>query len=585
MAQTGYLLPNANIEWQGETPVSTDFNDLYWSRDAGIAEKTHVFLRGTALHQRWQQLTPSSHFTVGEIGFGFGLNFLLTAAAWRKGRIPGILHYISIENQPIRLDDLAQLATVLPHALVNELLTSYPLPTRGRHLIWFGENIRLTLIFDDARTALKHLSAHVDAWFLDGFSPNKNATAWQKREFAQMYSMARPGALLATYSAAGGVRRQLKLAGFNVNRKPGFGAKREMLSAAKPGAWIPMPPQPRRVAVIGAGIAGTYLHEALQRRDLSVTVFDDDDATSTKIRQLAVYPTLASRTEQRYRFALTAFEYATRDNPFFHPCGLVIQPKNDHEHGRWQKICALFPDEFLCQTKRGAFFPAAGWIDSRGLSNQIRSTKATIAAVNREHDQWYLSDESGQVCAKADVVIFATGAKAPPFTTPWEMDVIPGLALTIRAKTTVSEVRSSDVTVFPNDSDGVQTVSGIYDRSMAEPSSSHIGALLTRAGNDDYTAAKIGLRATTRDRLPVCGAVPVFKQLIRHDPAKPFADYHPGLYILGGLGSHGATTSRLCAEHIANLITGEPAALDKPTQRMLSAERFHLRSKRKFATN
>lgn len=563
---TDYLLPCASISWQDNTPYSNDFNDIYWSREVGVQEKTHVFLSPGNLTQRWRQLHARCYFTIAELGFGFGLNFLLTVEAWRKSGASGILHYISFEKHPVSVADLRRLKELLPNPWVDELLEAYPYPFHGRHVIWFDDNIRLTLIFDDALTSMRNLTAEVDAWYVDGFSPKNNESLWNKRVFGQLFRLSRNGATLTTYSVAGAVRRKLTNAGFNIQRVPGFGRKREMLSATKIGDWQPASYAHSRVAIIGKGVAGAFLSEALAKRDLSVTLIHDDDSTSSRVPQLAVYPPLAINAEHRFRFSLSAFAYTTRQNPYFHPSGLTIKVKDLRETERWRRISGQFPESFLRETTAGIHFPSAGWLASRQMTDEVASQQSTIDGVRRVGDTWQLINQS-RVVATADIVIFATGARKAPIPTPDLINVIPGLALSISLDSTVDQVFSGKTTLYPEHA-GLHTVSGIYDKQLTIPSEKHVQALLSNldaAHNVEATA--VGLRAATRDRLPLCGMMPDWRTL---------AAQH-GLYLLQGLGSHGGTTSRLCAEHIANLITGEPLALDRPMQRALAPERFQLR--------
>ncbi|HAK51310.1 MAG TPA: hypothetical protein DCM54_05320 [Gammaproteobacteria bacterium] len=556
-----YLLPEASVDWHNKTPFSRDLSDIYWSRDAGVAEKTHVFTEPVL--SRWQQLNAGSYFTIGELGFGFGLNFFLTVDQWRKQRTKGILHYIAFENRPVSPKDLKNLRALLPHTQVDELLRHYPRPFQGRHVIWLDKNIRLTLVFDDALDALRDTSAQIDAWYLDGFNPNKNDNLWNKRIYRQLFRLSRSGAMLTTYSVAGDVRRELTNAGFQVTRKPGFGMKREMLFACTSGDWKPANRETPRVAIIGKGLAGSYLYEALGRRSIEVQVFEDGEATSDKVPQLAVYPPLAISSEHRYRFSLAAFNYSQQDNLHFHQTGLTLNPKNATERERWKKIAAQFPDDFLCLKHKGVHFQEAGWLDSRSLTNSIPSTFEHIEEVRWDKDHWLLRGKENHY--EADITILAHGAHSAPFAMPQLINVIPGLAISVKQAGVTAEVITGDATVFPARK-GVSTISGIYDRAMVEPTVQHITALLGHAEESELLASMVGQRGATRDRLPICGTMPNW------DDIK--SPHLPGLYLLYGLGSHGATTARLCAEHIANLITGEPLALGRAMQRALATERF-----------
>ncbi|MBD3646513.1 MAG: hypothetical protein HUJ31_03455, partial [Pseudomonadales bacterium] len=179
-----YLLDWADISWRDEkTPLSTRYGDIYWS--GGLAEKQYVFLDGNDIGRRLTELDDGTMFVVGEIGFGFGLNFLLTVLTWRKYAGEGKrLHYVSIENHPVHPNRLAELyafalapseqLSELEADIVNEyaqrLLMQYPLPTHGAHTVWLDRDIRLTLILDDA-ASLENSRMSVDAWYLDGLSP------------------------------------------------------------------------------------------------------------------------------------------------------------------------------------------------------------------------------------------------------------------------------------------------------------------------------------------------------------------------------------------------------------------------------
>ncbi|WP_054112694.1 bifunctional tRNA (5-methylaminomethyl-2-thiouridine)(34)-methyltransferase MnmD/FAD-dependent 5-carboxymethylaminomethyl-2-thiouridine(34) oxidoreductase MnmC [Marinagarivorans algicola] len=199
-------------------------------------------------------------------------------------------------------------------------------------------SVTLTLIFDDALEGLKqllpcsgatpcvalqqaHYSANaqkVDAWFLDGFSPAKNPAMWQPALYALLAQLSKKGTTLATFTAIKSLREGLADEGFSVHKATGFGKKREMVTAVyhrsppritaseaaeiiEPNARLTQPkasrqraqsatipsanwhltPTPehtamvQRIAVIGAGLAGSHTAYALAKQGLDVTVFDE----------------------------------------------------------------------------------------------------------------------------------------------------------------------------------------------------------------------------------------------------------------------------------------------------------------------
>ncbi|MBU0800633.1 MAG: tRNA (5-methylaminomethyl-2-thiouridine)(34)-methyltransferase MnmD, partial [Alphaproteobacteria bacterium] len=160
------------------SPHSTMFDDIYFSPDDGPAETNHVFLQGNNLPARW---AGRDVFTVAELGFGTGLNFLLTAKLFMENNShEGWLDYVAVEKYPLTaaaIDAaLRPFGDDLPLALFDEFLAAYPPLIPGYHRINLGGRVRLTLLFDDVMKALPGLRVPrgVDAWFLDGFAPAKN---------------------------------------------------------------------------------------------------------------------------------------------------------------------------------------------------------------------------------------------------------------------------------------------------------------------------------------------------------------------------------------------------------------------------
>lgn len=226
----------AHIEWQNNQPFSSRYGDVYFSTDNGLLETEYVFLAGNQLEQRWRQEELKT-FTIIETGFGSGLNFLAAANLWLKtAPINATLHFISIEKYPLSAADLASTHSVWPslHAFSKQLIHSYqtiqidqPVQTfpLNSHL-----NITLTLVLTDVEHAFAHIHAQADAWFLDGFAPAKNPDMWQSHLFNNMAKHSHSETTFATFTSAGIVRRGLINAGFIVNKQPGFGKKREMLT-------------------------------------------------------------------------------------------------------------------------------------------------------------------------------------------------------------------------------------------------------------------------------------------------------------------------------------------------------------------
>jgi tRNA U34 5-methylaminomethyl-2-thiouridine-forming methyltransferase MnmC len=215
----------AELSWrEGGVPVSTRFDDPYFSLDDGLAETAHVFLAGNDLPARFR---PG--FRVAELGFGTGLNFLACLRAWNTAAPGCRLHFTSFEAYPMRPDQMARALAAFPDlaGLAAPLLAQW----RGRGGTLQLDNACLRVIVGDARTTLPDWSGRADAWFLDGFSPAKNPELWGPELMAGVAGHTAPGGTAATYTAAGHVRRGLAAAGFEVTRAPGYGRKRHMTRA------------------------------------------------------------------------------------------------------------------------------------------------------------------------------------------------------------------------------------------------------------------------------------------------------------------------------------------------------------------
>ncbi len=218
------------VAWrEGGTPISSLFDDPYFSLADGLAETRHVFLAGNDLPRRFR-----NGFSIAELGFGTGLNLLATAIAWRGAQVDGRLSYTSFEAFPMPGDDMARALAVFPELAdeVGPLLTAWE---AGERRFTLGP-VDVEVIVGDARVTLPGWTDRADAWFLDGFSPAKNPELWTGDLMADVASHTRPKGTFATYTAAGFVRRGLQAAGFQVERAKGYGHKRHMSRGVLDGA-------------------------------------------------------------------------------------------------------------------------------------------------------------------------------------------------------------------------------------------------------------------------------------------------------------------------------------------------------------
>ena len=393
--------PTAAVIWdENGQPISSRFGDVYFSKNCGIAETRFVFLQHNGLPERWRVLKPNAIFTIGETGFGTGLNFLTAWHAWRDhAPADANLHFISVEKYPLSCGDLERALALWPELadLSAALLAQYPpVDARGLHRLTFGK-VRLTLIYDDAIAGFSQLlpilkpgpTVHalsadfspyrkegvVNAWFLDGFAPAKNPDLWTQELFDVVARLSHPCATFATFTSAGVVKRGLTAAGFSVNKVPGYGTKREMLCGVFNGwaagfeeragspassttvrpdpSWHlvePCGPAPVEVAVIGAGLAGCHTAWALAQKGVKVTLFEQftPGAGASGNPVGILYSRFSHRPGTLPDFNLSAYLYACR---FYHstglfreqgdPCGVMQLPEQPEHQAQLREIAQV----------------------------------------------------------------------------------------------------------------------------------------------------------------------------------------------------------------------------------------------------
>ncbi|MHA6830035.1 bifunctional tRNA (5-methylaminomethyl-2-thiouridine)(34)-methyltransferase MnmD/FAD-dependent 5-carboxymethylaminomethyl-2-thiouridine(34) oxidoreductase MnmC [Ralstonia pseudosolanacearum] len=452
----GLILATPQLTPDG-TPFSAQYDDVYHSTEGGLAQAHHVFLGGNGLPSAWQ---GKRSFTIVETGFGQGLNFLATWAAWRDDpQRCGRLDFVSVEKHPF---DRAGLALVHPQAgalasLAEALRQAWPVPVPGVHrLVFDAGRVTLTLMLGDAETLLPQLSCAADAFYLDGFSPAKNPDLWQPGVFKQLARIARAGATLATYTAAGAVRHGLREAGFEVRKAPGFGRKRDMTVAAFPTHWrtrrgpaeAPVWPE-RHAIVLGAGLAGCSVAERLAARGWRITLIDEHEAPAggtSAHRAAAMHPhvsiddSVLSRLSRagnllarRHWEALDHAGFASG----FHPTGVLQLAEHADDAAEQRRVVQAlgFPADFIAWLdaaraadrvgagvpQGGWWFAQAGWVAPPDICRAALAAageaveprwRTRIESLQRDDAGWQACDAQGNVIACAPVVVLANSLDA-----------------------------------------------------------------------------------------------------------------------------------------------------------------------------
>ncbi len=624
-----------DLYWQNEkTPASRRHDDIYFSASDGLRESRHVFLDGINAPEIWRD---KARFTLLENGFGAGLNFVMTCLAWRDTAPPDSrLTYIATEKYPLAAHDMARALSGWPELrdLGRDLLAILPPAVPGFHRREMpGGRITLLLLYGDSADSLSRLEATVDAIYLDGFAPRRNPDMWRGEIFTELARLAAPGAALATFTAAGAVRRGLDAVGFHMRKSKGFDRKRDQLSgifngnargaAPCPDPWYHLPtplPPGRRIAVIGGGIAGLTTGRALMRQGYEVEIFDRDARPMTRASGnpagiLDPFLTTDDSAEgDFYRAALIHalhFYHDLDPNILIHK-GLIKQPVNDAERRKFARLlaqAALPPDLMRPAADGGLCFPRCGAISPSRIRQRLAERLAVtggvrISRIEREHS-WVLYDDQDNARHAADAVVICGGAASTAFHQTRELPLDP-----VRGQ--ISLFDAGEISPLPKNVlcgkgylippinlDGRPTLVagatfGRKDRSLDLRAEDHQENLanavrLWPALSDacGVIGGRAALRAYSPDRLPLCGPVPdhaAFKEAyqdLRHGPRhKVFAaaPYQENLFMLTGLGARGFLTAPLLAENLAAQIAGAASPLPRHIRQSLHPARFLIRA-------
>ncbi|MBI1173904.1 MAG: bifunctional tRNA (5-methylaminomethyl-2-thiouridine)(34)-methyltransferase MnmD/FAD-dependent 5-carboxymethylaminomethyl-2-thiouridine(34) oxidoreductase MnmC [Sideroxydans sp.] len=379
------------LAWKDGQPFSDRFGDVYFSVESGLEETRHVFLQGNRLAQRFADLQPGESFTIGETGFGTGLNFLCAWQLFEQAAPPGTsLDFFSVEKFPLNDDELCAALALWPelHVQAEALLACWHrhVPGWNRWSLAAGR-VRLTLAIEDVAVALPQVSGQMDAWFLDGFAPSKNPEMWNQAVLAGIARLSNPAATLATYTSAGWVRRGLQQAGFEVERIAGFGRKREMLCGRLPGERRARR-TPASALVIGGGLAGCAAAHALAQRGIAVTLVERTpnlaSAASGNPRGI-LHARFGAGMNELHRLVLAAYGHALAlldevlpvDGVSRAECGLLQLATPGAEAKRIARLAELdWPAHLLqcvdaaqasqlagiAMAQGGLWFPAGGWV-------------------------------------------------------------------------------------------------------------------------------------------------------------------------------------------------------------------------------
>ncbi|HYN13828.1 MAG TPA: FAD-dependent 5-carboxymethylaminomethyl-2-thiouridine(34) oxidoreductase MnmC [Burkholderiales bacterium] len=576
------LVP-ARLAFHEGTPYSEAFGDVYHSAAGGPAQALHVFLSGNELPQKW---AGRSRFVILETGFGLGLNFLVTWQAWKRDpQRCARLHFVSVEKHPFTLEDLRLAHERYPElkAEAAELHSRWPVLVPGAHRLELG-NVVLTLFFGDIKL-LRELRLAADAIYLDGFSPAKNAEMWSPAIMRSVSRLAAGGATLATWSVAASVRHALEVTGFAVEKRSGFGSKREMLVARTLKGTQVKTPQQRTAVVVGAGLAGAAVCERLCARGWEVELHERhaQPAQEASGNHAGTFHPIVTPDDSTFaRLTRAGFLYSISNWTKFpglrwDRCGVLQLARNDKEEAS-QRAAATFPSDYVQFVTReeaaahagvplaapGLWFAQGGWIQPRSLVDA--QLEACGSRLRRKFGS------ALRQLPDAPVVILANSAEAP------KLQDIPHLRMR-RVRGQLSHVpagalEAPHVVVLRGGMvlppvEGICVVGASFDLDDPDASlreDSHAGnmqrlqRILPVEITPSISGGRVSFRAVTPDRLPVVGKLT------------------EGVYGAFAYGSRGLVWAALAAEIIASELDGEPLPVEGALLDAVDPGRFKRRA-------
>jgi len=397
------------------------------------------------------------------------------------------------------------------------------------------------------------------------------------------------------------------------------------------------PIEEEKPIVVGAGLAGASMAHALAMRGYRPMLIERSDGPATGASGNPagiLYPSLTAEETPLGRINLFGFLYSLRifelleENGYefgWNRCGMVRVFRDALEKEKLLRSIASLPDgvahsvrndEFQSITGlpyryEGIHFPDGCTIaPAKACQAMIDASQAdvlyrtTVGAIERERDTWILFDEAGNEIARSKTVVLATAYQTPVFRqTEWlPLSKVHGQIATLLQSDRSRSIRTAigyDGYVTPA-IDGRHILGASYrtEKSDLEPNPELQKEIVakfkhlfsqTDFEHETEIAGRASFRTRAHDYLPIAGPVPDYDFFLNAygglaNGKKEFAtppQYHPGLYVLTGLGSKGLAYAPLCGALIASYIHGDPLPIDHALSNGLNPARFIIRNLRR----
>ena len=580
---------------------SREYDDIFFQKD-GIDESKYVFFDQNNIQEKFDKLKPNSSFTIGEIGFGLGLNFLIAIKKWKKSNNVNKnteLNYIAFDKFVIDEEILRNLSLIYPDIKPEaEILIKnmQPLKSGINFINIFELNLKLIFFVGDISEQLNLaktlLNTKIDSWFFDG---KKNPEMWSKKIFIDALHLSSNEASFSTYTSSGVVKKSLADLGIQFNKVKGFGKKRHMLTGIFPKKVFPdiKNNSSLRIAIIGSGLSGSITANKLAKNNnFKVTVFDSQESRASSSPNAAMYPKLALGSDTRSQFVFQSYFYAasyySENIPEFNNEGIIFLSSNENKKDWINRFMKFNRNDIAHKISKNEIHELTGIEqDYSGLKFNIggclspnKVCEHHLMHKNIEYkDSFYfesfevndhnkininfLNKESED---SYDYLILALGSGIKKF--------IPSLNILKGSLIALKNNKFKKVKIPINHSgyilpvkDGFSWIGSSHQKNVPtinqEDSDEEILNNLNSLINTDISSNEVikrwsGDRITTPNKLPICGT---YKN-------------HNNVFLIGGLGSRGLSYAPALAEHINCMIRNKQTIFTRNIEEAISPNRF-----------
>ena len=585
------IIPAAEIRWQGTQAEATGFDDIYF-RDDAMAEAEQIFIKPSQIVSRAQ---AAATLCIGELGFGMGTNFIAAATAV-LAHSSARLRYVAIEKHPLSPADWQQVATrARQHKPLYRALTQPVLPLlAGWHeRVFAGGRITLTVFHGDVVEGLEALALQqhnpVDAWFLDGFTPAKNPQMWTPQIYSALAELSTRNTTVASFTAAGHVRRGLHAAGFEIERLDQSPHKHHSLAGYYPHNGRQRRPKPSQVTVHGQGLGGASVARRLAESGVCVRVVDPAPHTSAsaRIKAAVMHARLLGDGSPSAVFRHSSFHYTTAYlqafSGFARTGVLQLQGPNmnakklqritaaygdNHEHQQhWLQQLSATQAAQLSGASIDAdalFFPTAGVVDLPTLCQALLDHPNIMQDCTDTLAKPDLFDAQG-----THILCSAGGTRAFPGCDHLEISEVHGQLDRFRTTSQLSHLPIVGNGYLVPDNEGV-VLGASYEytpwtQDKARDHNLQANQHLIPGAKLSWQHSQRAARATSSDRMPIIGRLTGATEM----------------WLATAFGSMGTTAAPLAAAMVTNQILGWCSGVSIDVEVLTDPNRFARRQARR----